>query len=353
MFDSKRALSVAYPLIGLTLSLAIIVSLLIPTVVRADGNLTLDTAAFGCQSASITYTLAADESGIVGIRVLRADESELGSASGGNTAGTHTVSIQYSETLPSGTIVFAVANSPNGSAATGLNACVSEAPPVPSNTSTPTNTPVPVVPTNTPTPTDTAVPAQEDVPAVIPPDNPPPTTWPGQNDGRIDPDRGEPYTVYCTDTTLNVWSSVDPGAPVAVFELSAIANVVSPQRSIVNGVIFWRSGNVASVSGTNNNYAPEFRVKSFDWAACYKNRVAPTATSTPTLRSVKEVEIVPTATPTSTPTPNTAPDTDDQNGISEGFREYLDLIALICFGPAALAPLALTARLNKSGRRYL
>jgi len=275
----------------------------------AQDNITINSANFACDVASVTYTVLADDPGPVSIKIFRFDDTEIGSAVGSGNAGTHSVSITYSTVQSAGTELFASINASNGGANT-------------SNTPCSGTTVIPPAPTQTGTPVVTATTDTVKVnPGVAPPQ------WPGFSDGRLNPDPTEPYSVYCSATTLSVYSSANASGPVAQFNLAGIAGVIAPDSVTVGGVTFQRQGDVAGVSGTNNNFAPQFRTKSFTWSACYTS-TRPVSTSTRPRVVGTFIGITPTVTPTATATPIFEPRPTEDFDIDYG--AFLDYVISLC-----------------------
>lgn len=101
-----------------------------------------------------------------------------------------------------------------------------------------------------------------DVPAAPP--------WSGGNDGRLNPDPAEYYTIYCSFDEIRVYRSTPDTALLKQIELSAAtALATGGSLNVGDGMSLVRnSPDVMTVYGSNGNGAPDPGSKAFNVSAC-------------------------------------------------------------------------------------
>ncbi|MBK9125319.1 MAG: hypothetical protein IPM16_19650 [Chloroflexi bacterium] len=147
------------------------------------------------------------------------------------------------------------------------------------------------IPTQTPTPTASPTPYEIDEPDPEPDAGPP-----YGSDGRLNPDAGEYYTLYCAYDTLHIYRGTPESLLLKQVEIADLLSLsVGATLDLGDFMTAVRhSEDIFTIYGSNGNTAPDYGQKSFSMAECIARNGG-----------------APTVAPTNTPRPSGGDDDDD------------------------------------------
>ncbi|NDJ77621.1 MAG: hypothetical protein GYB65_15325 [Chloroflexi bacterium] len=216
--------------------------------VHAAEGVIIDSQTVSCDSITVTYTVfAAAELDYGLIYAHRADGTEIGLATGPGTTGQHTVTVSF-PAEPAGTSLYARVSIGSGDGGR-------------------------VEAQGAPSPCggdgggddddDDVPPDETDSPGA-------PPAWAGYGDGRLNPNPGEYYSVWCNFDRIDVYRDVPQVGLIKMIPLGdVIALPVGSQMDLGDYMVLERGGEDAiTIYGSNGNGAPESGSKSFSLADC-------------------------------------------------------------------------------------
>jgi hypothetical protein len=124
--------------------------------------------------------------------------------------------------------------------------------------------------------------------------NPPPPPWSGLNDGRLNPQMDEYYSVYCKNTFLEIWRGVPSGSllqfvPIWLLaDLDANGGTATIPNYGLTPFTITRNGDLIIVSGNYGNLQPAEGEKTFSLSDCIAHNdgpigSAPSSNNTPSI----------------------------------------------------------------------
>jgi hypothetical protein len=223
--------------IGWFCSMLLVLAVVMPA--AAQATIVINNVNATCAAADVTYTIDGEiAQGNVLLSVF-AGEQMIGSTSAENIGGTHTVNVDYVAQVNGTLLVFRVTDD----VTMGIASAVCEGSETP--------------PVENPPPDETS---EESAP--------PP--WEGYSDGRLNPDQGEYYTVYCLNGFLSIWRSVPVDEEIKRVPLATVFSLVAdiPVDLGDNMSMLLTDWDTVTIYGSNGNLAPAAGSKAFSDLGC-------------------------------------------------------------------------------------
>jgi hypothetical protein len=93
--------------------------------------------------------------------------------------------------------------------------------------------------------------------------------WPGYSDGRLNPDPGEYYSVWCSYDQIQVWRAVPTSQLLTTFPLLSVFRLAEGGTlSGGNAILTRDTADTITISGFNGNLAPAWGSKAFSLSEC-------------------------------------------------------------------------------------